>query len=139
VSRLLLPDLDIWIRAYSRTGADPLVAAAFADAVRARRVALFGPLRQTLLMRARDARQSDRLRWTLGGFPTPVVGAADHEAAAERALALAGHGVVVSAWQALAWTVADRLRALVWSTDQRWLALLRHGCPVAMADGSDRG
>jgi hypothetical protein len=136
--RLLIADIDIWLKAFSRTSPDARIALAVGQAVRDRRLLLMGPLRQSLLMRTRDTRQFGRLQWVLSGFPTPLVSAGDHENAARLALRLHGEQVHLSAWQALVWSLADRLDALVWSTEPRWLALDRHGCPLAAADGQPR-
>ena len=68
---LLLPDVDIWLRAYSRQDPDPLVVHAFSRHVLARGVILVGLVRQALLARTRDSRQFARLGRQTPPSPLP--------------------------------------------------------------------
>jgi hypothetical protein len=128
---ILLPDADVWLRAFSRHDPDPLVVHRFAREAKARRIVLVGWVRQTLLARSRDDRQFSRLAWILSAWPDLNVCAADHEAAATTTRRLRGMGVPVAPWQALLWAAANRLGGAVWSRDASWIALVRHGCPLA--------
>lgn len=129
----ILPDLDIWLRAFSRADPDPLVVHAFAPLVRARRIFLMGWLRQGLLVRARDRRQQDRLAWILSGFPDVPVTALDHMRAARLA---ADHRAVhaIDPWRALMWAVTRRIGGDVWSRAPGWRPLVALGCPVRAGD-----
>jgi hypothetical protein len=126
---LVLPDLDIWLKAFSRRQPDPLIVHEFGRRVSDRRVLLLGWVRVSLLARVRDERQAARLRWLLDGFPDPRISVDDQVRAAAILRMLAASGSALSMWSALAWAVAERLQARIWSADQRWQALAAHGCP----------
>ena len=128
---LLLPDVDIWLRAYSRQDPDPLVVHAFSRHVLARTVLLVGLVRQALLARTRDSRQFARLEDALAGFPDLPVQPRDHRRAAVLVQRLRAAQLAVSPWQALLWAVAERIGASIWSQERHWQALRPHGCPLA--------
>ena len=127
----VLPDHDVWLRAFSRQDPDPLVVHAFAGAVKARRVFLLGLVRQALLARVRDDRQFSRLERALAAFPDLPVLARDHVRAAMIIRGLRGKVPAVTPWQALVWAMAERLPAVVWSTGRSWQPLAGQGCPVS--------
>lgn len=129
----VLPDLDVWLKAFSRQDPDPLVVHGFAAAVKARRIFLLGLVRQALLARARDERQFARLERALSAFPDLPVLARDHVRAATIIRGLRGRVPAVSPWQALLWAVAERLPAAVWSAGRSWQPLAEQGCPVSAA------
>ena len=127
---LVLPDVDIWIKAFSRQGPDPLVVHAFARHVQDRRIYLIGLVRQALLARSRDARQFARLDEVLSGFPDLPVQARDHRRAAVLIQRLRAQQLALSPWQALLWAVAERLPARIWSQERHWQVLAERGCPL---------
>ncbi len=127
---LLLPDVDIWLRAYSRQDPDPLVVHAFSRHVVARSVLLVGLMRQALLARTRDSRQFARLEDALAGFPDLPVQPRDHRRAALLIQRLRAAQLALSPWQALLWAIAERSGASIWSQERHWQALRAHGCPL---------
>lgn len=127
---LLLPDVDIWLKAFSRQGPDPLVVHAFRRHVQERSILLVGLVRQALLARSRDARQLARLDEVLSGFPDLPVQARDHRRAAVLIQRLRAQQVALSPWQALLWAVAERLPARIWSQERHWQILAERGCPL---------
>ena len=128
---ILLPDVDIWLRAFSRQDPDPLVVHAFSRHVQMRAVVLVGLVRQSLLARTRDSRQFARLEDALAGFPDLPVLTRDHRRAALLVQRLRGSQMTLSPWQALLWAIDERIGGQVWSQDRHWLALRIHGCPIA--------
>jgi hypothetical protein len=128
---LLLPDIDIWLRAYSRQDPDPLVVHAFSRQVQARGVLLVGLVRQALLARTRDSRQFVRLDDALAGFPDLPVQPRDHRRAALLVQRLRAAQLAISPWQALLWAVAERIGASIWSQERHWQALRTQGCPLS--------
>lgn len=126
----ILPDADIWLRAFSRSDPDPLVVHAFNRHVRDRRVFLIGWVRQTLLARVRDERQFTRLAWVLSAFPDLPLLPRDHEQAALTTRRMRELQTPISPWTALVWAVADRLDGAVWSREPGWQVLAVHGCPL---------
>lgn len=126
----LLPDVDVWLGAFSRTRPDPLIVHGFGHLVRQRRIVLVGWVRQTLLASAADERQAGRLGWVLSAWPDLPLLPADHEAAARRLRTQVGHPLRPSPWQALLWALCDRLNACIWSRDRSWSRLREQGCPV---------
>jgi hypothetical protein len=132
----VLPDVDIWWKAFSRQDPDPGVVHAYAQAVRDRRVFLIGWVRQALLARVRDERQFMRLAWVLSAFPDLPLLPRDHERAASITRRMREIQVPVSAWSTLVWAVAERLDGVVWSRERHWQSLALHGCPVWRQDPS---
>lgn len=126
----LLPDVDIWQRAFSRQDPDPLVVHQFAQHVRNRQVFLVGWVRQALLARVRDGRQFTRLAWVLSSWPDLPVLPRDHERAAALTRELRERGCTVSPWPALLWALSERLNGVIWTRDRRWQVLAGLGCPV---------
>ncbi len=127
---LILPDVDIWLKAFSRQDPDPLVVHGFAQRVRGRQVYLLGLVRQALLARTRDPRQGVRLNHVLSAFPDlPMLGR-DHTRAAAIIQRLRATGQVASPWQALMWAIAERLQGRIWSQERHWQVLAPHGCPL---------
>jgi hypothetical protein len=124
---LILPDSDIWIRAFSRTDPDPGVVHAIGQLLPRRRLLLAGPVCQEVLARTRNDRQMARLAWILAAFPTLGIAADDYLAAADLAVRLPQRP---SHQQALLWTVAQRHGVGIWSLDPAWQPLAAHGCPV---------
>jgi hypothetical protein len=127
---LLLPDVDIWLRAYSRQDPDPLVVHSFSQHVQARGVILVGLVRQALLARTRDGRQFVRLESALTGFPDLPVQPRDHLRAAALVQRLRASQLAVSPWQALLWAIGERIGASIWSQERHWQALRAQGCPL---------
>lgn len=121
----VIPDLDVWLRAFSRQHADRRVAAVFTERVRARELLLMGWVRQGLLTRVRDDQQFRRLAWILSGWPDLQLRPDDHERGAQLVRLHA-----VDPWRALMWAVSVRLRARIWTTDARWQVAAERGCPV---------
>ncbi|MEK7413546.1 MAG: hypothetical protein AAB263_09570 [Planctomycetota bacterium] len=126
----ILPDLDIWIRAFGRLDPDPRVVHAFREAVRARQVLSVGWIRQGLLARLDDERQATRLEWILSGYPEVILSPDDPVHAANLMRRLRGTGVTLAGPAALLWTIAERIGARIWSLDRRWQAMERHGAPI---------
>ena len=126
----VLPDVDIWFKAFSRQDPDPLVVHGFAQRVRTRQVFLLGLVRQALLARTRDPRQGVRLNHVLAAFPDLPMLARDHTRAAGIIQRLRPTGLVVSPWQAVMWAIAERLQGRIWTQDRHWQALAPHGCPL---------
>jgi hypothetical protein len=128
--RPILPDLDIWLKAFSRSTAEPLVVLEFGRHLQDRRVVLVGWIRQGLLSRAADDRQFNRLEIALAAFPDLRVLTADHLLAARLARRMRDRGVTLGPWQALLWTLAERIGGSVWSGAAHWKALRSAGCPL---------
>ena len=126
----LLPDVDIWMRAFSRQDPDPLVVHAFGRHIRDRRIFLIGWVRQSLLARVRDERQFSRLAWVLSAFPDLPLMPRDHEIAAATTRRMRELQVPISPWSALVWAVAERLDGAVWSGERAWQSLAAQGCPL---------
>jgi len=129
----ILPDADIWLRAFSRSDPDPLVVHSFARHVRDRRIFLIGWVRQALLARVRDERQFTRLAWVLSAFPDLPLLPQDHERAAQTTRRMREIQVAASPWTALVWAVAERLDGVVWSREPAWQSLAVQGCPLLRA------
>lgn len=127
----VLPDLDIWLKAFSRQHPDPLVVHGFKRGVEHRQVFLLGLVRQALLARTSDTRQFDRLTRVLSGFPDVTVLAGDHLRAAQLIQALRRQRRGLSPWQALLWAVAERSGGVIWSGARSWSPLAAAGCPVS--------
>jgi hypothetical protein len=126
----IVPDLDILLKAFSRQTPEPLVVLAFTRHVTDRRIHLVGWVRQGLLSRTADDRQFDRLNRLLEAFPDLRVLSTDHLQAARLSRRLRERSVTVSPWQALLWTVAERIGGVIWSGDRRWLTLQSSHCPL---------
>jgi len=126
----LVPDVDIWVRAFSRNDPDPLVVHAFGNYVRNRQVFLVGWVRQGLLARVRDERGASRLAWVLGAWPDLPLLAADHERAASLQRSMRGRGTPLPSWTALMWATAERLQGTIWSRERHWQVWAAQGCPV---------
>ncbi len=127
----VIPDLDVWVRAFGRLDPDPRTVHAFRELVRTRRVLTLGWIRQDLLARLDDERQATRLGWILSGYPEVLLRPEDHGGAAELSRRMRRSGLVLSGRAALLWAVAGRIGARLWSLDQRWEAFARRGAPVA--------
>jgi hypothetical protein len=54
----------------------------------------------------------------------------DHLAAARLVRQLRDRGVTLGPWQALLWTLAQRIGGLVWSGEAHWRSLRQAGCPL---------
>ena len=110
---LVLPDVDIWVRAFSRHHPDPLVVHAFGVVVAERRVVLAGAVAQQVLARLRDDAAAARMEALLDAFPLVRAVAADHRRAAAlmrmRPAAGAPHAGVPGAAAALLWAQAERV------------------------------
>ncbi len=127
----VLPDLDIWLKAFSRQDPDPLVVHGFKRGVESRQVFLLGLVRQALLARAADERQFARLARVLSGFPDVTVLAGDHVRAAELIHVQRRQRRSLSPWQALLWAVAARSGGVIWSSARTWTPLAAAGCPIS--------
>lgn len=127
----VLPDHDVWLRAFSRQAPDPLVVHGFKRGVERRQVFLVGLVRQALLARTLDDRQFARLVRALAGFPDVTVLAGDHVRAAELIHLQRRERRSVSPWQALLWALAERSRGVIWSGAASWSPLAAAGCPVS--------
>jgi len=128
--RLVLPDVDVSVLAFSRTRPDPLVVHRFAEMIE-RRQLVFTPLvRHELLARTRDSRQFSRLEAILAAFPDCPAGHDDHRAAAVLVQRLRRDGVTLTLPDALLWAVAERIAGVIWSRRPRWIDLAAHGCPL---------
>jgi hypothetical protein len=126
----ILPELDIWLKAFSRRAPDPRIVHAFTRHVTDRRILTLGWIRQGLLARAADERQFVRLEWLISAYPEVQVLTTDHVQAARRTRSLRESGIALAPWQALLWTVAERIGGVIWCEDHRWQLLQRHGCPL---------
>jgi hypothetical protein len=128
--RPVLPDVDMWIKAFSKQMPEPLVVHAFKQAIEQRRIFLVGLVRQAALARTVNDRQLLRLSRALAGFPDVPILSIDHVRAAERIQQSRANRIVLSPWQALAWVMAERTGAVIWSTARHWSPLTAAGCPV---------
>ncbi len=126
---MVLPDLDIWLYAFSRHQSDPQVVAGFSALVRQRRICSIAPIRQGLLTRCRDLGQHARLNTILTAFGDLRLDPADHVRAAELAVSQREQGISVPAWHALLWSVCARRQLRIWSRDRRWASFTAAGCP----------
>lgn len=129
--RAVFPDVDIWMKAFSRHKPDPLVVHAFKLAVERRQVFMLGLVRQALLARTSNERQLSRLSRVLGGFPDVPIQPSDHVAAARRIQEQRTLGQTLSPWQALFWSVAERADVVIWSAAPQWSPLIAAGCPAS--------
>ena len=127
----VIPDCDVWVRAFGRLDPDPRTVHAFRELVRARRVLTLGWIRQDLLARLDDERQATRLGWILSGYPEVVLRQEDHGSAAELVRRMRRSGLGLPGRAALLWAVSVRIGARLWSLDRRWEAFARRGAPVA--------
>lgn len=128
--RPVIPDGDVWVRAFGRLDPDPGAVHAFRELVRARRVLTLGWIRQDLLARLDDERQATRLAWILSGYPEVRLLSDDHLVAAELVRRLRRSNQRLPGRAALLWAVAQRIGAAIWSLDRRWQTLARRGAPV---------
>ena len=125
----VIPDLDIWERAFGRRLPDPKVVHEFSGLVKAHRVWLLGWVRQGLLGRVAGDREWQRLSGMLAAYPDlPVLGR-DHLRAAALHRHVQGRAQLAP-WPALLWAVAERIGGTVWTNDRRWQQLRAFGCPV---------
>jgi len=129
----VLPEADILARAFTRRDPDLLLIHQVTSQARARTLAIGHWVRQALLARTRDGHQFARLAQALSAFPAPRLVPEDYVEAALCSQRLREQGVAVTTSQALAWTVAIRLDAQVWSHDKAWAALVSYGCPLLIA------
>jgi predicted nucleic acid-binding protein len=125
----VIPDLDIWEKAFSRRLPDPKVVHEFTAMVQAHRIWLLGWVRQGLLGRIEGEREWQRLSEILSAYPDLPVTGADHIRAAAIHHGLHGR-IQVAPWPALMWAVAERIGGSVWTNDRRWQQLRAFGCPV---------
>jgi predicted nucleic acid-binding protein len=126
----LLPDVDIWQRAFSRQDPDPLIVHQFAQHARQRQVFLVGWVRQALLARVKDQRQFTRLAWVLSSWPDLPIQPHDHERAATLMRDMRDRGTSLAPWPALLWALAERLDGTIWTRSRHWQILAGQGCPV---------
>ncbi len=133
---MVLPDLDVWLHAFSRHQSDPQVVAGFTALVRQRRICSIAPIRQGLLSRCRDLDQFHRLTRILTAFGDLRLDPADHVHAADLAITQRAQGRSLPAWHALLWAVCLRRKLRVWSRDRRWQALASAGCPWIAEPGA---
>ena len=126
---LVLPDVDIWVRAFSRHHPDPLVVHAFGVVVAERRVVLAGAVAQQVLARLRDDAAAARMEALLDAFPLVRAVAVDHRRAAAL-MRMRPAGGAPGAAAALLWAQAERVGGAVWSREVRWAGWAKLGCPV---------
>jgi hypothetical protein len=126
----ILPDIDIWLKSFSRSTAEPLVVHDFSLHIQQRRIIMVGWIRQGLLARTTDDRQFRRLESALAAFPDLRVLTGDHLDAARLVRLLRDRGVTLGPWQALLWTLAQRIGGVVWSGEAHWKSLRHTGCPL---------
>ena len=126
----VLPEADILARVFTRRDPDLLLIHQVTSLIRARTLLIGHPVRQALLARTRDGRQFARLAHALSAFPAPCLLASDYLEAAHRQQRLREQGVPIAPHLALAWTLAERLQAQVWSNDKAWTGLAGMGCPL---------
>jgi predicted nucleic acid-binding protein len=138
VSFRVIPDVEIWIRAFSRRHPEPRIVHRLGQLITRRSVLMPGQIRQGVLARARDARHFTRLQEVLGAFPDVGASEADHVEAGRLMQRLLSVRVPITAAQAALWTVAARHGARVWTTDREFTALSAHGAPVELSAGDER-
>ena len=126
----VLPEADILARVFTRRDPDLLLIHQVTSLTRERRLLIAHPVRQALLARTRDGRQFARLAHALAAFPAPRQSPNDYLEAAHRQQRLREQGVPIAPAVALAWTLAERLQAQVWSNDKAWMMLAGQGAPV---------
>lgn len=128
---LVLPQVDIWVLALDRRQVQSDVVKAFTEAVRRHALLLAPWVRSDLLARSRDGRTFARLQAALQGYPDLRIDTAIQIRAGALILEARGAGnLIPTMTQALAWALAERLDARIWTRDRRWLALEALGCPM---------
>ena len=127
---IVLPELDVLVKGFSRTNPDPAVVSHIDQLIQDRRLFLVGWVRQGLLSRARDDRQFQRLMAALSPFPDLPITPPDHVAASALGRDLANHAITIQPAQALLWIMAERSGAQIWSQQNRWRNLERFGAPL---------
>lgn len=135
----VIPDLDVWVRAFGRLDPDPRVVHAFRELVRSRRILVTSWIRVGLLARIDDERQAMRLAAILAGYPEVAMRGEDHLRAAELVRSLRRRGQALPERAAMLWAAALRAGAGIWSLDRRWLAFARAGAPFAEISPSPPG
>ena len=133
MKRIVLPEVDVWLRAFSRQQPDFAVVNRIEALINERRIFLIGWVRQGLLARTADNRQFRRLVQSLAGFPDIGIHSQDHIAAAELSFRLRDRGVSIMPAQALMWVMANRVDGLIWSAERRWQTLEPYGLPLFKA------
>ena len=129
-SQVVIPELDVMLKAFSRQEPEPAIVTRLTQLIDDRLIYFVGWVRQGLLTRARDERQFQRLLSALAPFPDIPIEPRDHTAAAQLTHRLRDRGETIMPAQALLWVMAERLHALVWSTEKRWRKLSVHGAPL---------
>lgn len=129
-SGIVIPELDVLLRAFSRHDPEPGVVALSGELIAERRLFLVGWVRQGLLTRCRDERQFARLLAAVAPFPDIPIQPADHVAAAALTRELDERSISIQPAQALLWAMAERIGGSVWSRQTRWRKLERYGAPL---------
>ena len=129
-SYLVIPDLDILLRSFSRRHPDLSLIQHFKVLTQQRRILLMGWVKQALYERCQQSTQMHRLAQHLRYFPDVPVGDVDYERLAERRLQLREKGITASSRQLYLWVVAERIGAHVWSRDRNWQSLVQRGCQL---------
>jgi hypothetical protein len=130
---VVVPEVDVWLAAFSRQRPDPGVVRRVGQLIEERRVFLSGPIRQALMVQVRSGRDYHRLLTALAPFPDLPTASVDYVTAADLTRKLATMGVLIAPSQALLWVQCERLGVLIWSRDGAWRALQRHGAPLLPA------
>ena len=128
--RLVLPDVDVLVRCFTRRHPDLSAIKHFQALVAERRLFLLGWVRQIVLERCVQETQLKRFAQQLAAFPDLHIVRADYEVAAELRLLLRDQQIRASSRQLFLWALAKRLDADIWSYDKSWLALRVAGCPL---------
>jgi hypothetical protein len=127
---IVLPEIDVLLRAFSRQDPDPAAVATADKLIEDRRLYMIGWVRQGLLTRVKDERQFQRLLSALAPFPDIPITPADHVMAASHTREMSERGINLLPAQALMWAMAERCGGLIWSQQTRWRRLERHGAPL---------
>lgn len=129
-SGIVLPEVDVLLRAFSRQDPEPAVVTRSSELIAERRMFLVGWVRQGLLTRCRDERQFQRLLAAMAPFPDLPIQPADHVAAAALTRELEDRTIAIQPAQALMWAMAERVGGSIWSLQVRWRKLERYGAPL---------
>jgi len=136
---LVLPEMDVLLRAFGRADPDPGAVREFTALTRERRIFLVGWVRQGLLTRCTDDRQFQRLQSALAPFPDLGIRPPDHVAAAHLTRQLRERGGSIQAAQSLLWIMAERASAEIWTREAlsvRDRRLLTMGVIAALGEGN---
>ena len=135
MKRIVLPEVDVWLRAFSRQQPDFAVVNRPKPSLMSVVSSLWAGCARGLLARTADNRQFRRLVQALGWLPrywyftrkTMLLPLSS-------AFRLRDRGVSIMPAQALMWVMANRVDGLIWSAERRWQILEPYGLPLFKAN-----